>query len=111
MLGAPGLGDPLDELLGVLEPLEGIGAEVPLEEGAVDRAAELEPLLPDERFWLEPELSQAASARAESNEAAISHVLPINASPMALVAEKLRNIPCHTPLQPITGRDWRKFPA
>ena len=83
---APGLEGPPAELLGKeleslgllgeLDPLDGIGVEAPLD-GAVDRVAELEPLLPDAPLWLEPELSHAASVRAESREAAISHVLPI----------------------------------
>ena len=87
LVGALGLGE--------LVPLDGIGAEVPLD-GALDRADEPEPLPSELRLWLES--SQSASAKAESTEAAISHVLPISSSPSGFSLPKLvRWLVEHTP--------------
>lgn len=88
------LGAPEDGLDGLLE--DGAdGNELVPEDGAVllelgERVAELEPLLPDEPLW--PELSQAASDKAESTAAAISHFLSIRLSPFRLTVSRRRPV-------------------
>jgi hypothetical protein len=73
-----------EELLGAaVLPLDGAPALSPAEGevlGAAGLVAVLEPLLPDELFWLEPELSHAASESAESTAAVINHVCFITRS-------------------------------
>ena len=66
-------------------PLEGAPALPPAEGevlGVAGRVVAVEPLLPDELFWLEPELSHAASESAESTAAAINHLCFITRSIM-----------------------------
>lgn len=82
-----GLFEPADELPGaVVLPLEGELAPpaLPPAEGEVlgvaGFVAAVEPLLPDELFWLEPELSHAASESAESTATAINHLCFITRS-------------------------------
>ena len=77
LLGAAVL--PLD---GALPPAEG---EVL---GVAGLVAALEPLLPDELFWLELELSHAASESAESTAAAINHVCFITRSMRVIACKK-----------------------
>ena len=79
-----GLFEPPDELPGaVVLPLEGAPAPPPAE-GVAGRVEALEPLLPDELFLLEPELSHAASESAESTAAAINHLCFITRSVMGV---------------------------
>jgi hypothetical protein len=98
------------ELLGVLLEEEAPGLLVLDElEGGVERVAEGE-LVPDELFWLDPELSQATSDNADSSAAAISHFLSIRSSPFGFgfaVREAFLVVP--TPL--ITGANRKNSPS
>jgi hypothetical protein len=77
----------------VVLPLEGEPAPPPAEGellGVAGRVVAVEPLLPDELFLLEPELSQAASESAESTAATVNHVCFIYRSMMSTHARKPR---------------------
>jgi hypothetical protein len=91
-----GLFEPAEELPGaVVLPLGGEVALPPAEGevlGVAGRVVAVEPLLPDELFLLEPELSQAASESTESTAAAVNHVRFIYHSMMSAHEPKPR--PC-----------------
>ena len=86
-----GLLEPADELPGVVVlPLEGAPALPPAEGevlGVAGFVAALEPLLPDDPLWFEPELSHAASESAESTAAAINHLCFITHSVLGVHAQ------------------------
>lgn len=68
--------------LGLLVPLDGAVEELPDDGAVLAPEDRLGVELPEELFWLEPELSQAASESAESSAAATSHFLSIIPSPL-----------------------------
>jgi hypothetical protein len=90
-----GLFEPAEELPGaVVLPLEGEPALPPADGevlGAAGRVVAVDPLLPDELFLFEPELSQAASESTESTAAAVNHVCFIYRSIMSAHAPKPRS--------------------
>ena len=70
-------------------PLEGEPVLPPAEGevlGVAGFVVAVEPLLPDELFWLDPELSHAASESAESTATAINHLCFIICSVMGVRA-------------------------
>jgi hypothetical protein len=80
----------------VVLPLEGVPALPPAEGevlGVAGLVAAVEPLLPDELFWLEPELSHAASESAESTAAVINHLCFIARSVMGVHARSAASAP------------------